>query len=303
MNKPKRSTVLIVEPEQTKSIEVNTHLLRYLKPTLIGLGIATAVLTISVVSLAIRNHTTTKDNQALRQKVGDLEGYTSAEVNAKINELRKSEKAVLELQNYLQERGADIVPPVKNEFEKGKNNAAGGSALKISASIPFMGTFAQNTQKILLAAQKMPLGAPVPTEISSRFGGRANPFSGYGGEIHLGLDFRGEVGDPVKATASGVVNYASMQNGYGNIVRITMPELTEERRKEYVKLVRSKGEDHRIHLRGIRRKTKDELDALSGEIGDDEIARGEKELDALTRAHVDAIDDALKRKEAELLEV
>ena len=84
-----------------------------------------------------------------------------------------------------------------------------------------MGTFAQNTQKILLAAQKMPLGAPVPTEISSRFGGRANPFSGYGGEIHLGLDFRGEVGDPVKATASGVVNYASMQNGYGNIVRIT----------------------------------------------------------------------------------
>lgn len=89
----------------------------------------------------------------------------------------------------------------------------------------------------------------------------------------------------------------------GNIVRITMPELTEERRKEYVKLVRSKGEDHRIHLRGIRRKTKDELDALSGEIGDDEIARGEKELDALTRAHVDAIDDALKRKEAELLEV
>ena len=221
MNKPKRSTVLIVEPEQTKSIEVNTHLLRYLKPTLIGLGIATAVLTISVVSLAIRNHTTTKDNQALRQKVGDLEGYTSAEVNAKINELRKSEKAVLELQNYLQERGADIVPPVKNEFEKGKNNAAGGSALKISASIPFMGTFAQNTQKILLAAQKMPWGAPVPTEISSRFGGRANPFSGYGGEIHLGLDFRGEIGDPVKATASGVVNYASMQNGYGNIVRIT----------------------------------------------------------------------------------
>ena len=195
--------------------------MRYLKPTLIGLGIATAVLTISVVSLAIRNHTTTKDNQALRQKVGDLEGYTSAEVNAKINELRKSEKAVLELQNYLQERGADIVPPVKNEFEKGKNNAAGGSALKISASIPFMGTFAQNTQKILLAAQKMPLGAPVPTEISSRFGGRANPFSGYGGEIHLGLDFRGEVGDPVKAKASGVVNYASMQNGYGNIVRIT----------------------------------------------------------------------------------
>lgn len=89
----------------------------------------------------------------------------------------------------------------------------------------------------------------------------------------------------------------------GNLVRITMPELTEERRKEYVKLVRSKGEDAKVHVRGIRRKIKDELDALQGEIGEDEIARGEKELDAITKAHVDKIDDALKLKEAELLEV
>jgi ribosome recycling factor len=89
----------------------------------------------------------------------------------------------------------------------------------------------------------------------------------------------------------------------GNIVRITMPELTEERRKEYVKLVRSKGEDAKVHVRGLRRKSKDELDALKGEVGEDELVRAEKELDALTRTHVDAIDDALKHKEAELLEV
>ncbi|MCP2636701.1 ribosome recycling factor [Microbacterium sp. HD4P20] len=89
----------------------------------------------------------------------------------------------------------------------------------------------------------------------------------------------------------------------GNIVRVTMPELTQERRKEYVKLVRSKGEDHKVHLRGIRRKSKDDLDALKSEVGEDELGRAEKELDSLTRAHVDAIDDALKRKEAELLEV
>ncbi|ALJ20302.1 ribosome recycling factor [Microbacterium sp. No. 7] len=89
----------------------------------------------------------------------------------------------------------------------------------------------------------------------------------------------------------------------GALVRVTMPELTAERRKEYVKLVRSKGEDHKVHLRGIRRKVKDELDALTGEVSDDDIARAEKELDALTRTHVDAIDEALKRKEAELLEV
>ncbi len=89
----------------------------------------------------------------------------------------------------------------------------------------------------------------------------------------------------------------------GNVVRVTMPELTEERRKEYVKLVRSKGEDAKVQLRGLRRKSKDQLDALKAEVGEDEVARGEKELDAITRQHVDQVDEALKRKEAELLEV
>ena len=88
----------------------------------------------------------------------------------------------------------------------------------------------------------------------------------------------------------------------GTIVRVTIPELTEERRKEYVKLVRAKGEDAKIALRNVRRRAKDDLDATK-EVGEDEIARAEKELDAITKTHVDAIDEALKRKEAELLEV
>jgi ribosome recycling factor len=89
----------------------------------------------------------------------------------------------------------------------------------------------------------------------------------------------------------------------GNIIRVTLPELTEERRKEFVKLVKSKAEDARVSVRNIRRKAKDDLDALKGEVGDDEVARGEKELEQVTKSHVDQIDDALKRKEAELLEV
>ncbi|MGI6877607.1 ribosome recycling factor [Microbacterium sp. gxy059] len=89
----------------------------------------------------------------------------------------------------------------------------------------------------------------------------------------------------------------------GNLVRVTMPELTEERRKEYVKLVRTKGEDAKVRLRGIRRQVKDDLEALKDEIGEDDVARGEKELDALTKKHVDLVDEALKNKEVELLEV
>jgi ribosome recycling factor len=89
----------------------------------------------------------------------------------------------------------------------------------------------------------------------------------------------------------------------GTIIRVTLPELTAERRKEFVKIVRTKAEDAKIAVRNIRRKGKDDLDALKGDIGDDELSRGEKELEALTKQHVDAIDEALKRKESELLEV
>jgi ribosome recycling factor len=98
-------------------------------------------------------------------------------------------------------------------------------------------------------------------------------------------------------------NLGASPSNDGEIVRVTIPELTQERRKEFVKIVRSKGEDHKVVLRNIRRKAKDDLDSLKGEISDDEIARGDKELESLTKKHVDQIDDALKKKEAELLEV
>ncbi|TFC52378.1 ribosome recycling factor [Cryobacterium sp. TMT1-21] len=89
----------------------------------------------------------------------------------------------------------------------------------------------------------------------------------------------------------------------GNVIRATLPELTADRRKEYVKIVRTKAEDAKVSVRNLRRKAKDELEALKTEVGDDDVARGEKELEQITKAHVDAIDDALKRKEAELLEI
>ena len=88
----------------------------------------------------------------------------------------------------------------------------------------------------------------------------------------------------------------------GEIVRVTLPELTQDRRKEFVKIVRDKAEQAKVAIRNIRRKAKDDLDALK-EVGEDEISRAEKDLEATTKQHVDAIDDALKRKEAELLEV
>ncbi len=100
-------------------------------------------------------------------------------------------------------------------------------------------------------------------------------------------------------------NLGASPTNDGNLVRVSLPDLTEERRREYVKLVRTKAEDHRVSVRNIRRKAKDELDALKkdGLAGDDDLARAEKELEVVTKTHIDSIDDVLKRKETELLEV
>lgn len=91
----------------------------------------------------------------------------------------------------------------------------------------------------------------------------------------------------------------------GNVIRIVMPEMTEERRREYAKLVGHKAEDARVAVRNIRRHAKTAIDKFvkDGEVGEDDGARAEKELDALTKKHVEAIDSLLKHKEAELLEV
>ena len=91
----------------------------------------------------------------------------------------------------------------------------------------------------------------------------------------------------------------------GKVLRVTLPELTEDRRKEYIKLARTKAEDGKIAVRGVRRNTKQALDKAEkdSEITQDDNTGAEKRLDGLTKKHVDQIDEMLKNKEAELLEV
>ena len=91
----------------------------------------------------------------------------------------------------------------------------------------------------------------------------------------------------------------------GQIIRCVMPVLTEERRREYVKMAHTQAEDAKISVRNIRRHAKTTLEKLvkDGDVGEDEGARAEKELETVTKKHVDLIDDLLKHKEAELLDV
>ncbi|HEU4917420.1 MAG TPA: ribosome recycling factor [Acidimicrobiia bacterium] len=89
----------------------------------------------------------------------------------------------------------------------------------------------------------------------------------------------------------------------GNVIRIAFPPLTEERRKDLIKLVRNMAEEGRVAVRNVRRHSKSDMEAMHGEISDDDIRRGEDELQKLTDSYVERIDRLLAHKENELLEV
>ena len=91
----------------------------------------------------------------------------------------------------------------------------------------------------------------------------------------------------------------------GAVIRVSFPQLTEERRKEFIKVARHKAEDARVSIRNIRRHAKEQLEKLGkdGDAGEDDVRRAEKQLDDLTHEQVAHIDELLKHKEAELLEV
>jgi ribosome recycling factor len=91
----------------------------------------------------------------------------------------------------------------------------------------------------------------------------------------------------------------------GNVIRLAFPPLTEERRKEFVKVVKQRAEDARVAVRNLRRQARHDLEEFEkdGEISEDDLGRAEKELEKLTHDHVEQIDQRLAHKEQELLEV
>ncbi|GAY07883.1 ribosome recycling factor [Pseudonocardia sp. N23] len=91
----------------------------------------------------------------------------------------------------------------------------------------------------------------------------------------------------------------------GQIIRVVIPQLSEERRREMVKVARGKGEDARVTIRNLRRKAMEELHRIvkDGEAGEDEVGRAEKELQGATDRYVHQVDELVKHKETELLEV
>ncbi|MBZ8178044.1 ribosome recycling factor [Corynebacterium poyangense] len=110
----------------------------------------------------------------------------------------------------------------------------------------------------------------------------------------------GEIEDAIRNSDLGV-----NPTNDGQVLRVTVPQLTEERRRDMVKLAKSKGEDGKIALRNIRRKGMDQLKKIQkdGDAGEDEVQAAEKELDKITHNYVAQVDEVVSRKEEELMAV
>lgn len=112
---------------------------------------------------------------------------------------------------------------------------------------------------------------------------------------------RGSLGDIEKAILHSDLGLNPTNDG--SVIRIVFPSLTEERRKDLIKVVRNMAEEGRVAVRNVRRHAKTDMEALHGEISDDDIRRGEDDLQELTDRWVERIDELLANKEEELMEV
>lgn len=147
-------------------------------------------------------------------------------------------------------------------------------------------------------------------KLTAEYYGTQTPLSGLA--TFTAQDARTILIAPFDITAVGAIERAIRDSDLGvnpssdgKVLRAVFPELTEERRKEFVKQAKEKAEQGRVSVRQVRQKAKQALEQLEkdSEVGKDDVTGAEKKLDATTKKHTDAIDEMLKTKEAELLEV
>ncbi len=114
---------------------------------------------------------------------------------------------------------------------------------------------------------------------------------------------RTQIGAIEKAIATG--NLGLNPSNDGKVIRIPMPPLTEERRKELVKVARAKGEDAKVAIRAARHDAKDMIDAFQkdGDVGEDAADRGKKEMEEIVKGGTSAVDDIVEKKEKDIMEV
>lgn len=207
----KISTILIISCDENnvKSINVNTHFIKHYKKYLKGLFLLCFVVTLSIFSLIYYIHSLNSENSGLTSKLeymtGQIDLIDSLKLHEKMDIIQSN---LIQINNYLQSRGVM------------KSNEGGEVVEKDVSDFSKIPYFEEKSSMFLNSVQNIPLGVPHYGIISSGYGYRFNPFGGRSGEFHPGIDFKGQIGDSVFATADGIVQRNDWYGGYGNAVVI-----------------------------------------------------------------------------------
>lgn len=206
----KKVTVLIVgnDDEEIRSLSINRTLIANYKKYLLYTGIAFTASIIIFFSVFAYSVKVSLDKSSLNSQLVDvnakLQTYDSLELSRKLN---KIDNNLSMIDGYLKERGL-----IKQE------NMGGPETEKPVHLVTKINYLEEQSVIFYNTLRDIPMGYPYGGPRSSDYGYRRNPFGGYSGEFHPGVDFKGPVGDPIHATADGIVNRCDWYNGYGNAV-------------------------------------------------------------------------------------
>lgn len=205
------STVVIVNRNNpnTKSISVRTKHIARFKYYMLTLAVVVIGLIASVVFLSQRAQENETARQELERFKKEVAGPMVTDTNIARSYIKKIDDKLHRIQKYMKQRGV-----------KPQDAKVGGIEQNSASGLDHYKSYNQFLNKFIKNLKYLPVGYPHVNHRHSKYGYRANPFHGGGSEFHSGVDISGDTGDPIKATASGVVVLADWSQGYGKCVRV-----------------------------------------------------------------------------------
>jgi len=208
----KTTTILVIsyDDNNVKSVNVNSHFIKYYKRYIAAFVSFFVLFLTGLFALAFHYNGVRIDNNSLSGEISkiknDVEIVDSLKLAEKLNKINYNLSLI---EYYLQTRGINNVNTV--QMRDGEDKMTMFSKVI---------DFSEQSDVFVKSVYFVPLGLPHEGNISSEYGYRKNPFGGYNGEFHPGIDLKGDLGENVYATASGIVFRSDWYNGYGNAVVI-----------------------------------------------------------------------------------
>ena len=207
-----KTTILLIKNDdsEVKSFKIDTRHIANIRKYIYTASSIIAIFLISVIALFYHIADIHVQNNSLTNRINGMNKEFEMVDSMKIREkLGNIDNNLSMINNYLQSRGVLMT-----------GNAGGESSVSHENNSKKVSSLEKETGSILNTIQNMPLGVPYNGPMSSGYGYRTNPFGGFSGEFHPGVDFKGQVGDEIFATGDGIVERCDWYGGYGNAVLI-----------------------------------------------------------------------------------